>query len=177
MSQTVNLLRFETRISLCKPHIKFSGEGGVMGDVFGNEDLLEFVLKHAALSPKTFVAATRVSSVWRSICIRDGSFILETAKRADFLTKQSLMGLLVINSKEADQLPREVRARRGGGVLYVYHPSVVDNVWSDVVGGIDGWSARLSERACDQKSIEVTFGPKWRSLQWQSKRQCVLGMY
>ena len=61
--------------------------------------------------------------------------------------------------------------------MYVYHPSVVDNVWSDVVGGIDGWSARLSERACDQKSIEVTFGPKWRSLQWQSKRQCVLGMY
>ena len=80
--------------------------------VFENQDLVACILAHANLDPFEFVAATRVSKAWHAACHADDTLMLAAARKPDFLTKRTLMGLFALHWHEADKLPRGMRARR-----------------------------------------------------------------
>ena len=138
--------------------------------VLDNEDLLGLILQHVDLSPREFVWASRVNRTWHVTCFRDGELALCAARRADCLTKRALMGLLALYSSEADRLPRSTLARRGGGIMFAYPPTVVDVAWKGV-GGVDAWRSRLAERSREQHAIEVVFGPEWRDIRWPKRQK------
>ena len=143
-----------------------------IASVIENEDLLGLILQLADLAPRDFVAVSRVSNVWRSVCVRDGDIALQAARRAHCLTKRALMGLLALSSAEADRLPRATRNRPGGGIMYQYPVTVVNEAWDGFVGGAEEWRQRLAKRARLQLEIEVAFGSEWRELMGP-KRVCV----
>lgn len=140
-----------------------------MGSVFENGDLVALVVTN--LRPACYVSAGRVCRLWRGVCRRDASLAITAAKAAACLTKRVLMGLLALSSGEADSLPRETHPRRDGGVMYVYPSYVVDEAWVRFIGSGDAWRARLVERSRRQRSIERSFGPEWRVLQWSNVRR------
>ena len=135
-----------------------------MAAVLENEDLLWWILQKANLSPHDFVAATRVSKVWRDVCFRDGQLAMQAARQAHCLTKRALMGLLALSSEEADRLPRGTRKRPGGGLMYSYPVGVVNLAWEGVVGGTEAGRARLCNRSRELSEIEVAFGANWQAL-------------
>jgi|EP00966_Prymnesium_polylepis_P126348 hypothetical protein len=139
--------------------------------VFENEDLLSLILQRAELAPREFVWASRVCKGWHAACFRDGELALQAARHAHCLTKRALMGLLALNSSEADRLPRATHARRGGGVMYAYPIAVVNEAWEGIVGGVDAWRSRLAERAREQHSIEKVFGSEWRDIRWPKRQK------
>jgi hypothetical protein len=143
---------------------------GAARAVLENDDLLAWILSHTDATG--FVTAGRVARQWRAVCHRDASLVIAAA-RTSFLTKRVLVGLLGLSSTEADALPRQTLARRGGGVMHVYPSEVVDRAWL-VVGGAEAWRARLVGRAGFQWEIERAFGSKWRSLQWSGARACAV---
>ena len=104
-------------------------------------------------------------------CLRDGKLALQAARRAHCLTKRALMGLLALNSGEADRLPRATLARRGGGVVYAYPVEVVDQAWEGVVGGVEAWRVRLAGRVREQEAVEVVFGSEWRDIRWPKRQK------
>ena len=141
-----------------------------MAAVLENEDLLALILQKAELAPKDFVSASRVSKGWHDVCMWDGMLALQAARRAQYLTKRKLMGLLALSSKEADVLPRACKPRRCGGVMYLYPVAAVDSAWKEV-GGAVPWRSRLKERSHQQQMMEVAFGTKWRELLWPAPNQ------
>jgi hypothetical protein len=134
--------------------------------VLGNEDLVQIILNHAVLRPSTFVVASRVCKTWRSACLRDDSLLIKAATKSKYMTKNIVMGLFVLSSAEANQLPRTVCPRYAGGVMYRYDPSQILPEALEMVGGMTGMTTRLKKRARDQASIEAAFGENWRQLQW-----------
>ena len=158
MSKTVCLTPvIRIRLRQCVPS---------MAAVLDNEDLVGLILRHAELTPTGFVMASRVCRAWHTSCIRDGGLALQAARQANYLTKRALMGLLALNSGEADRLPRTSKRRRDGGLMFNYPKAAVDEAWRDVVGGVGAWQARLAERSRMQQGIEQVFGPDWRVLRW-----------
>ena len=143
----------------------------MMATVFENEDLLSLILSHAQLSPREYVWASRVSKAWHDVCLRDGELALRAARCAHCLTKRALMGLLALNSGEADRLPRATLGRRDGGVMYAYPVEVVDQAWEGVVGGVEAWRVRLAGRVREQEAVEVVFGSGWRDIRWPKRQK------
>jgi hypothetical protein len=139
--------------------------------VVENDDLLELILHHAELAPREFVWASRVNRAWHRACLRDGELALQAARRASYLTKRALMGLFALTSGEADKLPHATIGRRDGGIMYSYPAVVVDQAWEGVVGGVDAWRSRLAQRACEQRAVEVVFGPDWRDIRWPKRQR------
>ena len=137
---------------------------GEEGCVMGNQDLVQLILHHAQLSPVAFVAASRVSKTWHTVCKLDDSLVRSAAKNSG-VTKTVLMGLFAMSSDEVNRLPRTTKRRWGGGIIYIYSVGGVEEAWG-VVGGVDRWHVRLSKRCRDQRSIETAFGPEWRTLRW-----------
>lgn len=118
--------------------------------VLGNADLVAVTLGHAELDPFTFVATGRVAKAWHAACRTDAALLLGAARRPDFLTKRTLVGLFALHWHEADKLPRGKRARRNGGFLYMYSAPAIDRALS-IVGGLDGWRRRIAARASSEK--------------------------
>ena len=141
-----------------------------MAAVLENEDLLALILQEAELTPRDFVNVSRVNKGWHDVCMRNGTLALKAARRAEYLTKRALMGLLALSSQEADRLPRATKPRRGGGVVYLYPVSAVDRGW-EVVGGAAAWRLRLRERSIEQHAIETVFGTEWRELRWPAPKR------
>ena len=141
-----------------------------MAAVLENEDLLALTLQEAELTPRDFVNVSRVNKGWHDVCMRNGTLALKAARRAEYLTKRALMGLLALSSQEADRLPRATKPRRGGGVVYLYPVSAVDRGW-EVVGGAAAWRLRLRERSIEQHAIETVFGTEWRELRWPAPKR------
>lgn len=137
--------------------------------VLANEDLVHFILQHAHLRPSTFVVASRVCKAWRAACLRDAFLLIKAANECKYMTKQIVMGLFVLSSTEANTLPRTIRQRYGGGVMYRYDPSRVTTEALEMVGGMAGMRTRLKKRARDQVSIEAAFGENWRELYWPKR--------
>ena len=149
------------------------------------EDLLRLVLQQTVRTPADFVSVGRVCREWREICLCDETLVLTAVRggqgrwregRSDreMLTKQTLMGLLALSSREADALPREVKGRRGGGFMYLYEPRVAETAWKETVGEMGGWRERLSKRSREQLSVERAFGAEWRELQWPKRQGVVM---
>ena len=137
--------------------------------IFDNDDLLHLVLQHLVKEPRTFVAAGCVCKAWRAATMRDASLLMQAAGGCDFMTKRVLMGLFVLSSAEANTLPRTIRPRRAGGVMYRYDPVTVAPAAMRIVGGMDMLRLRLDKRAQDQASTEASFGEHWRELQWPKR--------
>ena len=141
-----------------------------MEDVVENGDLVALILRHANLDPASLVAVGRVCRLWHDVSVRDATLALAAARVAPRLTKSTLMGCLALTSAEADQLPRQVLPRGGGGFMYLYSRDVVGSAFDKFVGGAEQWRKRLVTRARRQKSLEIVFGPEWRTLQWPRRR-------
>ena len=141
-----------------------------MAAVLENEDLLALILQEAELTPRDFVNVSRVNKGWHDVCMREGTLALQAARRAEYLTKRALMGLLALSSQEADRLPRATKPRRGGGVMYLYPVAAVDRGW-EVVGGAAAWRLRLRERSIEQRAIETVFGTELRELRWPAPKR------
>jgi hypothetical protein len=114
--------------------------------VLENPDLVAVVLAHAELGPREFVSVGRVGKAWHAARQVDDSLLLAAARKPDFITKATLMGLFALHWHEADKLPRGMNARRNGGWLYMYSGRAIDQAIS-VVGGVEGWRRRIAERA------------------------------
>ena len=114
--------------------------------VFEDQDLVACILAHANLDPFEFVAATRVSKAWHAACHADDTLMLAAARKPDFLTKRTLMGLFGLHWHEADKLPRGMRARRNGGWLWMYRSAAIEQAMP-IVGGVEGWCLRIAKRA------------------------------
>ena len=132
----------------------------VMGDV----DLVGLVLSHADLSPRAFVGAGRVSRSWREACRGGSELLMAVARRPGYLTKTVFAGLFGLSREESDAFPHDEVARFPGHMC-MYTAIAIESAlpW---VGGMDGWRVRLKKRAKEQASVERTFGPDWRELQW-----------
>ena len=109
-------------------------------------DLVATILLFADADPIAFVGLTRVSKVWRAACCSDERLLLAAARKPDFLTKHTFAGLFALTMAEADAFPRGMRARRQGGVMFMYREAAIAAVLP-AIGGIDGWRRRLSKRA------------------------------
>ena len=119
---------------------------GRLRAVLENPDLVAVVLAHAELGPREFVSVGRVGKAWHAARQVDDSLLLAAARKPDFITKATLMGLFALHWHEADKLPRGMNARRNGGWLYMYSGRAIDQAIS-VVGGVEGWRRRIAERA------------------------------
>ena len=137
-----------------------------MAAVLDNGDLLALVLEHARLGPRELVMASRVSRLWHETCYCDVTLAVGAALAARRLTKRALMGLFALEWREADALPRAKCPRLHGGSMYLYDATVAVAGWSTCVGDSETWRTRLAQRARDQRSIELAFGPEWRKLRW-----------
>ena len=136
--------------------------------VLGNDDLLLHILTLARLAPVELVAVERVCQQWRRVYHANAESLLPPATPA-VVTKTVLMGMYRLSSCEADSLPRMMRRRRDGGVMYLY-THVAEQAWG-VVGGAHEWEARLARRSAYQASIERAFGSEWRRTRWLPYRR------
>ena len=127
--------------------------------VFENQDLLACILGHAKLDPFEFVAAGRVAKAWHDACMVDDTLLLAAARKPDFLTKRTLIGLFGLHWHEADRLPRGMQARRNGGYLWMYSNAAISSVMP-IVGGVEGWRLRIAKRAVGERSV---YGRGWQS--------------
>ena len=128
----------------------------------GNDDLVRLILQHAPLTPQTFVAVSRVSKTWRSLCLNDQQLLVQSLARCKYITKGTLMGLFGLTSAEANRLPRSVNMRRDGGIMYTYDPSQVQRALT-VSGGMSGRQERLAKRAVYEMNVAKVYGDSWRS--------------
>ena len=128
-----------------------------------NDDLLGLVFAHARLDAKSLVAVSRVNQQWRRV-VHANAQVLVLGATPPVVTKGVLMGLYALDSWEADLLPRVMRPRRGGGVMFLY-ANVAEVAWG-VVGTSEEWEMRLARRAVKQASVERAFGPDWRRTRW-----------
>ena len=136
-------------------------------EVFGSEDVLALILAYASHAhPWTLVSAGRVSKTWHATCMRDGSLALAATRSVPRLTKNVLMGMLCLSSKEADSIPRRVAARRSGGVVYEYDNTMVHEIWAQFIESTENWRDRIAARARRQRGIELAFGAGWRVKQY-----------
>ena len=119
--------------------------------VFENQDLLACILGHAKLDPFEFVAAGRVAKAWHDACMADDTLLLAAARKPDFLTKRTLIGLFALHWHEADKLPRSKKNRRNGGFLYMYGPAAIDGALT-TIGGFHGWRTHIARRAANEKA-------------------------
>ena len=126
-------------------------DSGAADDVLGNPDLVRAILVHADLNPFDFVAVAHVGKAWRAACRADASLLLAAARRPDFLTKRTLMGLFALHWHEAARFPHGKRARRNGGWLYMYGASAIEAALP-TVGGFEGWRRRIDKRAREHPS-------------------------
>lgn len=133
------------------PYRRHTQGSAAAASVLHNSDLVASILQHAELGPMEFVSVARVAKAWREACRTEPALLLAAARRPDFLTKRTLMGLLALHWHEADKLPRGRRARRNGGFLYVYGHAAVDLALSSV-GGFEGWKCRIAKRAADEQA-------------------------
>ena len=105
----------------------------------------------------------RVAKAWHAACCADESLLLAAARRPDFLTKRTLMGLFALHWREADNLPRGKRARRNGGFLHMYTDAAIDRALP-IVGGLDGWRLRIAQRA--EKEERTSAAQRARGCEW-----------
>ena len=131
-------------------------------DVMANDDLVGLILQHAPLTPQMFVAVSRVSKAWRSVCLRDEQVLMKALSRCKYITKGMVMGLVGLTSAEADRLPHRVGMRRDGGLMYQYDPSQVKRAL-DVKGGMVGRQARLAKRSVYETNVAQVYGDDWRN--------------
>eukprot|EP00966_Prymnesium_polylepis_P119204 2754923-Prymnesium_polylepis.1 len=96
-----------------------------------NDDLLGIIFAHACLDAKGLVAVSRVNRQWRRV-VHENARSLVLGATPPVVTKGVLMGLYALDSWEADLLPRVMRPRRGGGVMFLY-ANVAEDAWR-VVG-------------------------------------------
>ena len=89
---------------------------------------------------------------------------MAVARRPGYLTKTVFSGLFGLSREESDAFPHDEVARFPGHMC-MYTAIAIESAlpW---VGGVDGWRVRLKKRAKEQVSMERTFGPDWRELQW-----------
>ena len=137
-------------------------------ELFGCIDLVELILTKAQLSPRTFVAVSRVSKAWNAASRRNERLLVGCAANTT-LTKGMLMGLFALSSAEANRLPRSVRTRRDGGVAYQYQPEQAAAALV-LVGGVEGRCARLKKRAAYEADMQRALGNRWRCGWWGDGR-------
>ena len=125
-----------------------------MAAVLENADLVAAILVHAELDPFTFVAMGRVAKAWHAACRLDAALLIAAARRPEFLTKRTLMGLFALHWHEADKLPRGKRARRNGGWMYMYSAPAIERALP-ILGGLDGWRRRIAARASREKAAAM----------------------
>ena len=142
-----------------------------MALVMGNDDLLLTILELARLTPAGLVAVERVCRHWRRVYHANARTLVQAAT-PPVVTKTVLMGLYALSSGEANILPHDVRARRGGGSVHLYS-RVSEEAWA-LVGGELEWEARLARRSAHQASVERAFGPEWRRTRWLPYRRAGL---
>lgn len=134
-----------------------------VGDiVMANDDLVGLILQHAALTPESFVAVSRVNKAWRRACLRDNRLLLRSLAPRDYLTKAAVMGLLGFTSAEANRLPHTVSVGRDGRLVYQYHPVQVQRAL-ELTGGMAGREMRIAKRAIFEGNVARVYGNKWRS--------------
>jgi hypothetical protein len=81
----------------------------------------------------------------------DDTLLLAAARKPDFLTKRTLIGLFALHWHEADKLPRSKKSRRNGGFLYMYGPAAIDGALT-TIGGFHGWRTHIARRAANEKA-------------------------
>jgi hypothetical protein len=123
--------------------------------VLHNPDLVAIILQHAELGPSDFVAVARVAKAWHEACRTVPRLLLGAAHRPAFLTKHTLMGLFVLDWREADALPRGQKARRQGGFLYKYDAAAIDRALP-TIGGFQAWQRRIARRAARERAAAAS---------------------
>ena len=138
--------------------------------VMENEDLVVKILLALPLNPHVYVKAGRVCKLWRSVCRRDESLLMNSIRMCEYLTKGTMIGLFALSSKEASRLSHETSWRRDGGVVYKYNPvSGYDAL--RIVGGVEGLCYRLSKRARFERSMVGVYGCDWREGWWSNNKR------
>jgi hypothetical protein len=141
---------YRQRQACTRKHRATPGSSAAAAAVFDNQDILACILGHAKLNPFEFVAAGRVGTAWHDACMTDDMLLLSAARKPDFLTKRTLMGLFGLHWHEADQLPRGMKARRNGGWLWMYSNTAIECVMP-MIGGVEGWRLRIARRAAGER--------------------------
>ena len=134
------------QLGTTRPYRRHTQGSAAAASVLHNSDLVASILLLAELGPTEFVAVSRVAKAWHEACRSEPALLLAAARRHDFLTKRTLMGLLALHWHEPDKLPRGWRARRNGGFLYMYGHAAVDLALSSV-GGFESWKCRIDCKA------------------------------
>ena len=123
--------------------------------VLHTADLVAVILQYAELGPSDFVAVARVAKAWHEACRTVPTLLLDAAHRPAFLTKHTLMGLFVLDWREADALPRGEKLRRHGGFLYTYGAAAIDRALP-TVGGFQAWRRRIARRAAKERAAAAS---------------------
>ena len=132
--------------------------------VLSNEDLLLKIFELVRPTPSELVTLGRVCRQWRHVHHANAR-LLVTVATPEKMTRTVLRGLYALSSAEARILPYEMRARKAGGYMYLYSRSVADEAWA-IIGDVPNWSARLAQRAIDQRRLECRYGADWRQKRW-----------
>ena len=166
-SRRMICLRWTTKIKSVLSIKRHPGEMTVDG-VLGNEDLVVKILMELPLQPDMYVKLGRVCKAWRNACRRDECLLMSSIRACEYLTKGMVVGLFGLTSREADRLARETCWRRGGGIMYKYHP-VQGQYALDMVGGIEGLNGRLKKRARYERNVASVYGDDWKN--WLTSRK------
>ena len=140
-----------------------------LDQLFGNADLVARILTGSA-DVKTYVAARAVSKVWNEACSRDEALLRAVACSAGSLTKRDFMGLLRLQSAEADEYPRELHRRPMGWHYYLYDTGAFDAALKKV-GGMPGLNARRPPLLTLPHRKRHAFGWKAKTPRIIAKRQ------
>ena len=160
-------MRWTTKIKSVLSIKRHTGE--MTGDgVLGNEDLVVKILMELPLQPDMYVKLGRVCKAWRNACRRDECLLMSSIRACEYLTKGMVVGLFGLTNREADRLARETCWRRGGGIMYKYHP-VQGQYALDMVGGIEGLNGRLKKRARYERNVASVYGDDWKT--WLTSRK------
>ena len=114
-----------------------------MEEVLASPDLMAHVLQF--VGPSGHAAATRVCTLWHSVCRTDPDVLRAVAAYQGSLTKTDLMCMFALSPQEADRLPRTVHRRVRGGSFHLYGAEAVDALVT--ANGLIAWHARLKHRA------------------------------
>ena len=144
----------------------------VMNEALSNPDIVACILRDN-VGPSTFAAASEVSRVWLGVCRSDKTVLRAVALFQGGLTKGKLTHLFAITGREADALPHEQHACRGGRcTYYLYSAPAIDTLLG--ADGVAAWRRRLRARAESQWSPFVLWPPPPsppRRAHWQEEER------